>query len=204
MAGKGKKIPSNKWRVRWGSPSAQLNSPYKLTRSTQSPTCPLPQDAYPGNPFPSSSLSGKSMNTEGHLQRQVRISLTKLHIIQLTRRWQRCLCTNATNVAQPVLRSRNPSVFIHIFLRGIFAWTAFPFPSHSRSVLALIQMINICQSIILTNTHSQCDAWLILLGGHSPTRTGLQFCSEVKQTERMIFINTGSSPCELQFCSVLF
>lgn len=47
---------------------------------------PSPKDAYPGNPFPSSSLSGKSMNTEGHLQRQVMISLTKLHIIQLTRR----------------------------------------------------------------------------------------------------------------------
>lgn len=47
---------------------------------------PSPKDAYPGNPFPSSSLSGKSMNTEGHLQRQVMISLTKLHITQLTRR----------------------------------------------------------------------------------------------------------------------
>lgn len=102
MAGKGKKMPSKKWIVRWRSPSAQLNSPYKVTRRTQSPTCPLPQDAYPGNPFPSSSLSGKSMNTEGHLQRQVRISLTKLHITQLTRRWQSCLCANATHVAQPV------------------------------------------------------------------------------------------------------
>ena len=52
---------------------------HKVTRRIHSPTCHLPKSAYPGNPFPSSSLSGKSMNTEGHLRRQVRISLSKLH-----------------------------------------------------------------------------------------------------------------------------
>lgn len=52
---------------------------HKVTRRIHSPTCHLPQSAYPGNPFPSSSLSGKSMNTEGHLWRQVRSSLSKLH-----------------------------------------------------------------------------------------------------------------------------
>lgn len=101
----GREITSGKaWKKgirRWGSPATLLNSPHKLTRRTQSPTCPLLQNAYPGNPFPSSSLSGKSMNTEGHLRRQVRISFTKLHIIHLSRPRPSCLCMNATNFLQP-------------------------------------------------------------------------------------------------------
>lgn len=59
-----------------------------------------PPSAYPGNPFPSSSqLSGKSMNTEGHLWRQVRISLSKPHNAikpttnQSTHGWLACAYT---------------------------------------------------------------------------------------------------------------
>lgn len=49
-------------------------------RTHTQPCMPVsPQSAYPGNPFPSRSLSGKSMNTEGHLRRQVRVSLRKRH-----------------------------------------------------------------------------------------------------------------------------
>lgn len=65
---------------------------------------PLPPSAYPGNPFPSSSLSGKSMNTEGHLWRQVRISLSKPHNAikpttnQSTHGWLACAHTPLISV----------------------------------------------------------------------------------------------------------
>lgn len=51
----------------------------EIDKTHTKPYMPLPPSAYPGNPFPSRSLSGKSMNTEGHLRRQVRISLIKPH-----------------------------------------------------------------------------------------------------------------------------
>lgn len=66
-------------RSRLGEMPTPSKNTDKVTRCTHSPTCHLPPSAYPGNPFPSSSLSGKSMNTEGHLRRQVRISLSKPH-----------------------------------------------------------------------------------------------------------------------------
>lgn len=65
-----------------GAATIPLRPTHKNTQSDKmhtQPYMPRPQSAYPGNPFPSSSLSGKSMNTEGHLRRQVRISLSKLH-----------------------------------------------------------------------------------------------------------------------------
>lgn len=70
------------------------------------PYMPRPQSAYPGNPFPSSSLSGKSMNTEGHLRRQVRISLSKLHnaITPTTHQkptWLTGLQTQPTGLSHP-------------------------------------------------------------------------------------------------------
>jgi len=59
------------------------NTQTKVARCTHTKpslhATPPPPNAYPGNPFPSSSLSIKSMNTEGHLRRQVRISLISPH-----------------------------------------------------------------------------------------------------------------------------
>lgn len=102
----------------WNPPIKQTN---KVTRCTNSPTCHLPPSAYPGNPFPSSSLSGKSMNTEGHLRRQVRISLSKPHNAikpttnQCTHGWLGCACTPLISVDLPL--SHQDALLVTLMLR---------------------------------------------------------------------------------------